>query len=66
MKASKTINNLKEKKAGRQTCIWSTAGVVSSRDCTRGLDCERCLFDQNMLDFFAYNVTPIPAVPKAA
>jgi hypothetical protein len=66
MKATKRINNRKQKKAGRQICIWSTAGVVSSRDCTRRLDCERCLFDQNMMDFFTYNVTPIPAVPEAA
>jgi hypothetical protein len=54
------------KKIGVARCIWSEAGAVSSRSCTRRLDCERCLFDQNMMDFFAYNLTPLPAVPKAA
>jgi hypothetical protein len=54
------------KRIGVPRCIWSEAGAVSSRSCTRRLDCERCLFDQNMMDFFAYNVTPLPAVPKAA
>jgi len=54
------------KEIGVPLCIWSEAGVVSSRGCTRRLDCERCLFDQNMMDFFAYNLTPLPAVPTAA
>ncbi len=60
------IKRGRDKKAGVQSCIWSEAGVVSSRSCTRRLDCERCLFDQNMMDFFAYNLTPLPAVPTAA
>ena len=51
---------------GVPLCIWSAAGVVSSRSCTRRLDCQRCLFDQNMMDFYAYNITPLPAVPNAA
>jgi hypothetical protein len=54
------------KQVGVPLCIWSEAGVVSSRGCTRRLECERCLFDQNMMDFFAYNLTPLPAVPTAA
>jgi hypothetical protein len=66
MKTIKRMKREKVKKAGRQICIWSEAGVVSSRGCTRRLDCERCLFDQNMMDFFALNLTPLPAVPKAA
>jgi hypothetical protein len=64
--AMKTTKTTKRDKAGRQMCIWSEAGVVSSRSCTRGLDCERCLFDQNMMDFFAANLTPLPALPRAA
>ncbi|MCG6917289.1 MAG: hypothetical protein LJE89_07050 [Deltaproteobacteria bacterium] len=66
MKTTKRIKKNQEKKAGVQMCIWSEAGVVSSRSCTRRLDCARCLFDQNMTDFFAYNLTPLPAVPHAA
>jgi hypothetical protein len=66
MNTTVRIKKNQEKKAGVQICIWSEAGVVSSRSCTRRLDCERCLFDQNMMDFFAYNVTPLPAVPHAA
>ena len=62
----KTNKTSKRDKAGRQMCIWSEAGVVSSRSCTRRLECERCLFDQNMTDFFAFNLTPLPALPKAA
>jgi hypothetical protein len=54
------------KQVGVPICIWSEAGAVSSRGCTRRLDCERCLFDQNMMDFFTYNLAPLPAVPKAA
>jgi hypothetical protein len=54
------------KQVGVSHCIWSEAGVVSSRGCTRRLDCERCLFDQNMMDFYAHNLTPLPAVPTAA
>ncbi|MGD8369991.1 MAG: hypothetical protein PVG64_02330 [Syntrophobacterales bacterium] len=66
MKNTKRINKDQGKKAGAQICIWSEAGVVSSRSCTRRLECERCLFDQNMMDFFACNVTPLPAVPTVA
>jgi hypothetical protein len=66
MKNTKRIKKDQGKKAGVQICIWSEAGVVSSRSCTRRLDCERCLFDQNMMDFFAYNLTPLPAMPNAA
>jgi hypothetical protein len=66
MKTTKSIKKNQGKKAGVQMCIWSEAGVVSSRSCTRRLDCARCLFDQNMMDFFAYNVNPLPAVPHAA
>jgi hypothetical protein len=66
MKTTERIKRDKRKKAGTQICIWSEAGAVSSRGCTRRLECERCLFDQNMMDFFAYNFAPIPAVPKAA
>ena len=62
----KTHKSSKNGKAGRQMCIWSEAGVVSSRSCTRRLDCKRCLFDQNMMDFFAANLTPLPALPRAA
>ncbi len=54
------------KEIGVPPCIWSEAGVVSSRGCTQRLECERCLFDQNMMDFFTYNLTPLPAVPTAA
>jgi hypothetical protein len=54
------------KEIGVRHCIWSEAGVVSSRSCTRRLDCERCLFDQNMMDFFTYNLAQLPAVPTAA
>jgi hypothetical protein len=66
MNTTKRIKKDRGKKAGVQICIWSEAGVVSSRSCTRRLDCERCLFDQNMMDFFTYNLTPLPAVPHAA
>ena len=66
MNTTKRIKRSEERKAGVPICIWSEAGVVSSRSCTRRLDCERCLFDQNMMDFFASNVTPLPAVPHAA
>jgi hypothetical protein len=66
MNTTKRIKRDQGKKAGVQICIWSEAGVVSSRSCTRRLECERCLFDQNMMDFFAYNLTPLPAVPTAA
>jgi len=66
MKTRKRTNRDKGKKAGTLICIWSEAGVVSSRSCTRRLDCQRCLFDQNMMDFFAYNFAPLPAVPTAA
>ena len=62
----KTNKKTKRDKAGRQMCIWSEVGIVSSRSCTRRLECERCLFDQNMTDFFASNLTPLPALPKAA
>ncbi len=65
MKATKNTK-VRGKEIGVPLCIWSKAGVVSSRGCTRRLDCERCLFDQNMMDFFAHNLTPLPAVPKAA
>ena len=66
MKTNKRMKRDQGKKAGVQICIWSEAGVVSSRSCTRRLECERCLFDQNMMDFFTCKVTPLPAVPKAA
>jgi hypothetical protein len=66
MNTSKRIKKDQGRKAGVQICIWSEADVVSSRSCTRRLECERCLFDQNMMDFFAYNITPLPAVPIAA
>jgi len=63
---TKKDKRVRGKEIGVPLCIWSESGAVSSRGCTRGLDCERCLFDQNMMDFFAYSVSPIPAVPKAA
>ncbi|MCG6981152.1 MAG: hypothetical protein LJE88_07060 [Deltaproteobacteria bacterium] len=66
MNNTKRTKRDQERKAGVPICIWSEAGVISSRSCTRRLDCERCLFDQNMMDFFASNVTPLPAVPHAA
>jgi hypothetical protein len=53
-------------KAGVPLCIWSEVGVVSSRTCTRGLDCQRCQFDQNMTDFFVDDLSLVPAVPQAA
>ncbi|NIU09883.1 MAG: hypothetical protein GWN81_13745 [Phycisphaerae bacterium] len=65
MKTTKD-KRVRRKEIGVPTCIWSETGVVSSRSCTRSLDCERCLFDQNMMDFYAYNVTPLPVVPTAA
>jgi hypothetical protein len=66
--AMNTTNDKKvrAKKIGVPLCIWSEAGVVSSRSCTRRLECERCLFDQNMMDFYAYNLTSPPAVPAVA
>jgi hypothetical protein len=63
---TRKVKKVRGKEIGVPHCIWSEAGVVSSRSCTRRLDCERCLFDQNMMDFFAYNLTPLPAVPTAA
>jgi hypothetical protein len=66
MNKTKQIRRDRNKKAGVQSCIWSETGVVSSRSCTRRLECERCLFDQNMMDFYAYNITPLPAVPNVA
>ena len=65
MKTTKD-KRVRGKEIGVPHCIWSEAGVVSSRSCTRRLECEQCLFDQNMMDFFAYNLTPLPAVPAAA
>ena len=65
MKTTKD-KRVRGKEIGIANCIWSEAGVVSSRSCTRKLECERCLFDQNMMDFYAYNLTPLPAVPTAA
>jgi hypothetical protein len=65
MKTTKD-KRVRAKVIGVPLCIWSEAGVVSSRSCTRRLDCERCLFDQNMMDFYADNVTSLPAVPTAA
>ena len=66
MNTTKRIERAQEKRAGVPQCIWSEAGVVSIRSCTRRLDCQRCLFDQNMTDFFAYELNQVPAVPKAA
>ena len=66
MKAIKNSKEVKTRKAGVPVCIWSEAGVVSSRSCTRRLECNRCLFDQNMMDFFAGDLTRMPAVPQAA
>jgi hypothetical protein len=65
MKTAKD-ERVRRKEIGVPTCIWSETGVVSHRSCTRRLECERCLFDQNMMDFFAYNIAPLPAVPTAA
>ena len=65
MKTTKA-KRVRRKEIDVPTCIWSEAGVVSSRSCTRRLECARCLFDQNMMDFFDYNLTPLPAVPTAA
>ena len=65
MKTTKD-KRVRGKEIGIANCIWSEAGVVSSRSCTRRLECERCLFDQNMMDFFAYNLTSLPVVPTAA
>jgi hypothetical protein len=65
MKTTKQ-KRVRAKEIGVPTCIWSEAGVVSSRSCTRRLECERCLFDQNMMDFYSYNINPLPAVPTAA
>ncbi len=62
----KRSKRAQDKKAGVPRCIWSEAGVVSSRSCTRRLDCQRCLFDQNMIDFFVADMKPMPAVPQVA
>jgi hypothetical protein len=63
---TKKDKRVRANEIGVPLCIWSEAGVVSSRSCTRRLECERCLFDQNMMDFYAYNITPLPAVPAVA
>lgn len=47
-------------------CIWSEADIVSSRYCTRRLECWRCLFDQNMVDFFSGDLGRLPVVPQKA
>jgi hypothetical protein len=60
-------NRSKDRKnPGLHLCIWSKAGAVSVRTCIRELDCRRCLFDQNMTDYFAGALRETPAVPQAA
>jgi len=66
MKTIKRINKAGENRAGVPLCIWSEVGVISTRSCTRRLECERCLFDQNMTDFFVNDLSAVPAVPRAA
>jgi hypothetical protein len=66
MKTIKSRKKVQEKKTGVQLCIWSEVGMVSSRSCTRRLDCQRCQFDQNMTDFFVDDLSLIPPVPAAA
>jgi hypothetical protein len=66
MNTIKRINKAGENRAGVPPCIWSEVGVISTRSCTRRLECERCLFDQNMTDFFVNDLSAVPAVPQAA
>jgi hypothetical protein len=66
MKSSKVLARGQGKTVGVPLCIWSEAGMVSSRSCTRQLECGHCLFDQNMTDFFADDPKRVPAVPRAA
>ena len=66
MNTTKRINKDRGNRAGVPLCIWSEVGAVSTRSCTRRLECERCLFDQNMTDFFVNDLGAVPAVPQAA
>jgi hypothetical protein len=66
MNTTKRPKRVQEKKAGVPHCIWSETGFISSRSCTRRLECERCQFDQNMTDFFVNDFSLVPAVPRAA
>jgi hypothetical protein len=66
MNSIEIVMREQEKTIGVPLCIWSEVGIVSSRSCTRQLQCQRCLFDQNMTDFFADDQSLMPPVPKAA
>ena len=66
MDTTRTSKKNQGKSAGVPLCIWSGTGFVSTRSCTRRLECQRCQFDQDMTDFFVDNLKWIPLVPKAA
>ena len=48
---------------GVPQCIWSTGGYISNRTCSRTLNCDRCQFDQEMVDYFACGLVQIPPRP---
>lgn len=66
MKEFKKDRTKERNTVGLQACIWSKVGAVSVRACTRELECRSCLFDQNMVDYFAGALDEVPAVPQAA